>query len=57
MGWLSDLFYPYQQPQETDDIDEGFASGALSRWDIPWGEPDKAKDTHLSDLLDWRKEE
>lgn len=54
---ISDLFYPYTEPQEIDDIDEGFASGTLSRWDIPWGEPDDAKDTHLSGLLDWRKEE
>lgn len=54
---INDLFYPYTEPEEKDDLDEGFASGLLTRWDIPWGEPDEQKDATLRGILDERREE
>jgi hypothetical protein len=54
---LFDFLYPYTTPEPLDDIDEGFASGLLTRWDIPWGVPDEEKDAHLLGLLDERKKE
>jgi hypothetical protein len=54
---LFDWLYPYTETEATDEIDEGFASGLLTRWDIPWGEPDDVKDDHLRGLLAEREEE
>jgi hypothetical protein len=57
MSWLSDLFYPYTEPEQTDEIGQGFADGLLTRWDIPWGESDEDKNATLLGILRERREE
>jgi hypothetical protein len=54
---INDLLYPYTEPEKLDEVDEGFANGTLTRWDIPWDRPDEEKDDYLRGLLEERNKE
>jgi hypothetical protein len=43
--------------EEPDEIAKGFEEGLLTRWDIPWDQPDDVKDEHLRGLLAEREKE